>query len=61
MAETLAAEAGIIVASTVTKKLDILVVADTNTQFGKAKKTRSYGIHILSEQVFWRMVGVATD
>lgn len=32
VAETLAAQAGLIVASSVTKKLDILVVADPNTQ-----------------------------
>lgn len=61
MAETLATEAGLIVASGVTKKLDLLVVADPNTQSGKAKKAREYGIRILADSVFWRMAGIAID
>lgn len=60
-AKTLATQAGLIVASSVTKKLDILVVADPNTQSGKATKARKYGIRILSDAVFWRMVGVPVD
>lgn len=60
-AETLADNAGLIVANSVTKKLDILVVADSNTQSGKAKKARAYGIRILSDSVFWRMIGVTVD
>ena len=61
MAGILAAQAGLTVASTVTKKLDILVVADPNTQSGKAKKARKYGIRVLSDMVFWRMLGVSVD
>jgi DNA polymerase-3 subunit epsilon len=61
LAETLAAQAGIAVASGVTKKLDILVVADPNTHSGKARRARSYGIRILSEAVFWRLAGVTVD
>ncbi len=60
-AKALATKAGLIVASSVTKKLDILVVADPNTQSGKATKARKYGIRILSDAVFWRMVGVSVD
>jgi DNA polymerase-3 subunit epsilon len=60
-AKTLATQAGLTVASSVTKKLDILVVADPNTQSSKAKKARNYGIRILSEAVFWRMAGVSVD
>ncbi|MDB4793046.1 exonuclease domain-containing protein [bacterium] len=61
MAKTLAIQAGLTIASSVTKKLDILVVADPNTQSGKATKARKYGIRILSDAVFWRMVGVPVD
>ena len=61
LAEALATEAGLVVASNVTKKLDILVVADPNTQSGKAKKARNYGIRILSDVVFWRMAGITVD
>jgi DNA polymerase-3 subunit epsilon len=61
LAECLATKAGLIVASNVTKKLDILVVADPDTQSGKAKKARAYGTRILSETVFWRMAGIPVD
>lgn len=61
IAEVLADRAGLIVANSVTKKLDVLVIADPNTQSGKAKKARDYGIRILSDAVFWRMVGVTVD
>jgi DNA polymerase-3 subunit epsilon len=61
VAEALATEMGMIVASTVTKKLDMLVVADPNTQSGKAKKAREYGIRVLSDLVFWRMIGISVD
>jgi DNA polymerase-3 subunit epsilon len=61
VAETLAKDAGLCIASNVTKKLDLLVVADPYTQSSKAKKAREYGTRILSDTVFWRMVGIATD
>lgn len=61
IAETLASRAGLLVVSGVTKRLDVLVVADAHTQSSKAKKAREYGIRILSDAVFWRMVGVAVD
>ena len=47
-----------IVKKTVTKKLDYLVAADPDSMSGKAKKARQYGIRILAEPVFWRMLGV---
>jgi DNA polymerase-3 subunit epsilon len=40
LAEKLAAEAGLLVEASVTKRLDLLVVADPDTQSGKAKKAR---------------------
>lgn len=61
LAETLATQAGLIVVSNVTKKLDLLVVADPNTQSGKAMKARSYGVRILSDLVFWRQAGIVVD
>ena len=61
MAEAFAEKAGLIVASGVTKKLDLLVVADPNTQSGKAKKARQYGTRILADAVFWRMIGISAE
>lgn len=58
VAEELATNAGLTVADSVTKKLDLLVVADPHTQSGKAKKARQYGIRVMHEPVFWRAVGV---
>lgn len=60
-AERLASEAGAVVKSGVSKKLDYLVIADPLSQSGKATKARQYGIVILSEHVFWQMIGVRTD
>jgi DNA polymerase-3 subunit epsilon len=61
MAEQLAVKKGLRVLPSVTKKLDLLVVADPNTQSGKAKKARQYGIRIVHEPVFWRALGVPID
>jgi DNA polymerase-3 subunit epsilon len=57
-AEELAAGAGLVIANSVTKSLDILVVADPLTQSGKAKKARQYDVRIMHEPVFWRTIGV---
>lgn len=61
VAEGLATKAGLVVAGSVTKKLDLLIVADPATQSGKAKKARDYGIRILADAVFWRLAGIAVD
>lgn len=58
MAAELATSRGMIVTESVTKKLDVLVVADPLTQSGKAKKARQYGIRIMHEPVFWRALGL---
>ena len=50
--QALAAAAGYTVADSVTKKLDLLVSADPLSQSGKARKARSYGIPIVSSQMF---------
>ena len=57
-AEVLAKGAGLSVLSSVTKKLDLLVLADPHSQSGKAKKAREYGVRILHEPVFWNAHGV---
>lgn len=60
-AEEIASNKGLHFCSTVTKKLNILVVSDPNTQSGKAKKARQYGVRIIHEPVFWRSLGISTD
>jgi len=61
LAEELAARAGLIVMDSVTKKLDLLVVADPHSQSAKAKKARQCGIRIMHELVFWKTIGMAVD
>ena len=60
-AELLATRSGLFVNDYVTKKLDLLVVADPYTQSGKAKKARQYGIRIVHEPVFWRSIGIHVE
>ncbi len=57
-AEKLAIKAGLEVVDSVTKKLDLLVVGDPQTQSGKAKKARKYAVRIMHEPVFWKVLGV---
>lgn len=54
----LAEQAGFVIQESVTKKLDLLVVADPHTQSGKARTARKYGIEIVPEAVFLRRIGV---
>jgi len=61
LAEEFATGAGLVVADSVTKKLDLLVLADTHSQSGKAKKARQYGIRIMHESVFWRAIGADVE
>jgi DNA polymerase III subunit epsilon len=58
LAQQLAENAGLVVAPRVTKKLDILVVADPDSVSGKALKAREYGVRIVAETAFWPMLGV---
>jgi DNA polymerase-3 subunit epsilon len=61
MAEQLVTEAGLEVRQSVTKKLDILVVADPDTQSGKARKAQQYGVRIIAERALWQALGVAVE
>ncbi|ADY55385.1 DNA polymerase III, epsilon subunit [Syntrophobotulus glycolicus DSM 8271] len=57
-AHALALEYGLIIKSGVTKDLDFLVAADSDSMSGKAKKARQYNVNIMAEQAFWNMLGV---
>jgi DNA polymerase-3 subunit epsilon len=61
LAEKFAAEAGLVVQATVTKRLDLLVVADPDTQSGKAKKARQYGVRIMAEVALWKALGIPVE
>jgi DNA polymerase-3 subunit epsilon len=58
IAQELAEAADMIVAPRVTKKLDMLVVADPDSLSGKAKQARKYGVRIVAETAFWSMIGI---
>jgi DNA polymerase-3 subunit epsilon len=60
-AERLAVDHGMLVKSTVSRGLDMLVVADPDTQSGKARKAREYGTRLVAERAFWPALGVAVD
>ncbi|MBI4197597.1 MAG: hypothetical protein HY533_00615 [Chloroflexi bacterium] len=61
MAVEIATRHGMIVADSVTKKLDLLVVADPLTQSLKAQKARQYRIRIIHEFLFWRALGLEVE
>lgn len=56
-AQELATQAGLIVKSGVSKGLDLLVVADPDSQSGKARRARELGTRVMAEAVFWRAIG----
>lgn len=58
MATELALNRGMIVVESVTKKLDLLAVADPLSQSGKANNARKYGVRIMHEAVFWKALGI---
>ncbi len=61
MAEEIATMNGMSVAQSVTKKVDMLVVADPLTQSGKAIMARRYGIRIIHETMFWKVLGLHVE
>ncbi len=60
-AEQFARDAGMIVKDGVSKKLDVLVIADPDSQSGKAKKAREYGTRIIAERAFWQKLGILVE
>jgi DNA ligase (NAD+) len=50
-----------IVQKHVTKGLEILVAADPATMSSKAVKARQYGVRIIAEAVFWRLLGLSCE
>ena len=61
MATALATKQGMTVVESVTRSVDLLVVADPQTQSGKAKKAHKYGVRIMHEVVFWKMLGLDVE
>ncbi|MCX5995604.1 MAG: exonuclease domain-containing protein [Chloroflexi bacterium] len=61
LAEMIAAEKGMVVKNYVTKTLDFLVAGDPDSMSTKAKKARRYGVRIISEPVFWQMMGIQVE
>jgi DNA polymerase-3 subunit epsilon len=61
MAQDVATNAGLVVLTNVSKKLQVLVVADPDTLSGKARRARDLGTRLMAEAVFWRAVGVRID
>lgn len=60
-AHELATQAGLVVKSNISKALDMLVVADPHSQSGKAKKARQYGVRIVAEPTFWKLIQASVD
>lgn len=61
LAEQLAIANGLIPVTGVSKKTDVLVIADPDSMSSKAKKAREYGTRIVADRVFWQMLGVSID
>jgi DNA polymerase-3 subunit epsilon len=59
LATEMAEAHGLTVSHTVTKHLDLLIVADPNTMSGKARKARSQGTRIMAERAFWQALGIS--
>jgi len=51
-----AMDAGLVPHSSVTKKVALVVAADPDSLSGKARKAAAYGIPIVTEEAFGRML-----
>jgi DNA polymerase-3 subunit epsilon len=54
----IAVQHGMVVRKGVTRSLDMLVCADADTMSSKGKKAKEYGIRILAETAFFKMLAV---
>jgi DNA polymerase-3 subunit epsilon len=54
--EQCATDAGLVVASYVTKKTSLVVAADPDSLSGKARKASDYGIPVVAEDAFWSLL-----
>ena len=61
MAEQFARSKGLKAVPGVSRQLDLLVTADPLSLSGKASKARAYGVRIVAEPLFWRMLDTAVD
>lgn len=57
-ARALAEAAGLETVNSVTRKCEVLVVADPHSQSAKARKAREIGVRVIAESAFWPMIGV---
>ena len=60
-AHRLAKKSELIVKHNVSKGLDLLVVADPDSQSGKARTARDLGIRVIAEAVFWSTISATVD
>lgn len=56
-AQRLATDAGLVIKKNVSKGLDLLVIADPDSQSGKATRARELGTRVMAEAVFWQAIG----
>jgi DNA polymerase III epsilon subunit family exonuclease len=60
-AHALAAQAGLVPVRSVTRGLDLLVVADPYTVSRKAEKARASGVRVMAAEAFWTEAGIDVD
>ena len=61
LAHEIALSKGMVVKNGVSAKLHYLVMADPHSQSNKAKRARELNIPLLSEPMFWNLIGVRID
>lgn len=61
LARALAANAGLTVSDSVTRKVDLLVCADPHSQSGKARRARELGVRVMAEEEFWSRLGIPLE
>jgi DNA polymerase-3 subunit epsilon len=61
VAEGLARSAGLTILRNVSRKLDLLVVADPATASSKSRRARELGTRVMVESEFWRRLGVRVE